>query len=76
MTDELRNTTPPTPMEVAIGDALAAECRAIFGSCWSNDVRWRLARAALKAQAAEVERGRREERAREFMRREPGYYAD
>ncbi|XAI95977.1 hypothetical protein [Microcystis phage Mwe-JY26] len=35
--------------ERRVGDALAAECLRIFGACWDNDVRWRLARAAISA---------------------------
>jgi hypothetical protein len=42
-------TDEPTPIERAVGNALAAECQAIFGSSWSNDTRWRLARAAITA---------------------------
>jgi hypothetical protein len=37
----------PDPIIRKLGDDLAKECLAIFGSTWSNDVRWRLARAAL-----------------------------
>lgn len=39
----------PDKVVVALGDALATECQAIFGATWSNDIRQRLARAALKS---------------------------
>jgi hypothetical protein len=38
----------PNKLVVKVGDALATECQAIFGSTWGNDVRWRLAVAALR----------------------------
>jgi hypothetical protein len=41
--------TPPTEQEKRVGAALRDECQAIFGSCWSWNVAWRLARAAIRA---------------------------
>lgn len=32
-----------------VGEALRKECLAIFGSTWSNDNAWRLAKAAIEA---------------------------
>ena len=37
----------PDKIIKTLGDDLAKECEAIFGSTWNNDVRWRLAKAAL-----------------------------
>ena len=42
---------PDNQLVVKVGDALADECQAIFGSTWSNDVRWKLAIAALRVVA-------------------------
>lgn len=40
----------PTQREVeTVGEALRDECLAIFGSNWSYDNAWRLARAAIRA---------------------------
>jgi hypothetical protein len=41
----------PTATERAVGKALRDECQKIFGSTWSFDNSWRLARAAIKAMA-------------------------
>lgn len=32
-----------------VGEALAKACKEEFGSTWSNDVRWKFARAAIDA---------------------------
>lgn len=32
-----------------VGKAMQVECREVFGSSWSNDVAWRLARTAIAA---------------------------
>jgi hypothetical protein len=39
----------PTELEEEVGEALAQECREIFGSSWSNEIKWKLARAAIAA---------------------------
>src|SRR5882672_6432333 len=51
------------PIEKA-GEALRAECRAIYGSDWSNDIAWRFVRivleASIPAMVKEVERLKQE----------------
>jgi DNA-binding MarR family transcriptional regulator len=42
-----RDRCAPSEMECRVGDALAARCRGIFGTTWSNDVRWAFARIAI-----------------------------
>jgi hypothetical protein len=38
-----------TSKEEAVGEALRTECMSIFGTTWSYDNAWRLARAAIEA---------------------------